>query len=203
MINQEKLTNLLKEIFTKKEKYSTKYNKLLTSFLEKASKLVELSKDLYQVEHTIKLNKISLKDYILNSDICIFLKENNLTDYSISELKRYMNSYEKNSLSNITSYKIALDLYTKLEEIEQVENKMINYELTEISSLLSSISAIKSISKNQYEDLYNKVISELKEQYIDKDLINSEDSNILLEILNDIFKFYLYGNKEIPLDLIK
>ena len=80
---------------------------------------------------------------------------------------------------------------------------MINYELTEISSLLSSISAIKSISKNQYEDLYNKVICELKEQYIDKDLINSEDSNILLEILNDIFKFYLYGNKEIPLDLIK
>ena len=48
------------------QKYNEKYNNILYDFLMKASELVELSKDLYQIEETIILNQISLKDYVLN-----------------------------------------------------------------------------------------------------------------------------------------
>ena len=39
-------------------------------FITKANELVELSDDDYQIEKTIKLNKISLKSYILDSPCC-------------------------------------------------------------------------------------------------------------------------------------
>lgn len=60
------------------------------SFVTKAYELVDLSEDLYQLEHTIKLNQISLKDYILNSEICNFLKNNNINNYSIEDLKGFI-----------------------------------------------------------------------------------------------------------------
>ena len=60
------------------------------SFVTKAYELVDLSEDLYQLEHTIKLNQISLKDYILNSEICKFLKNNNINNYSIEDLKGFI-----------------------------------------------------------------------------------------------------------------
>ena len=51
-------------------------NNKLFHFITKATELVESSEDMYQIEKTIKLNKISLKGYILDSPCCSFLKEN-------------------------------------------------------------------------------------------------------------------------------
>ena len=76
MNNIENIGIEILEIFTEKQNYDEKYNNLMFSFVTKAYELVDLSEDLYQLERTIKLNQISLKDYILNSEICSLAEQN-------------------------------------------------------------------------------------------------------------------------------
>ena len=68
------------ELFTEKQKYDKKFNNTMFNFLTRAPELVDLSDDIYQIEHSIILNKISLKDYILSSELCKMLKENNISN---------------------------------------------------------------------------------------------------------------------------
>ncbi len=189
------------EIFTEKQNYDEKYNNLIVSFITKAYELVDLSEDLYQLEHTIKLNQISLKDYILNSEICNFLKNNNINNYSIKDLKYYMQKYEDQNISDLTSYKLALELYEKLDEIKNIENSKIEYEINRMCNILEEISDVKKIDKSKYQDLYNQLLDQIKVKYLDNNLIDDKIYNYVVQILNDIFNYYLYGNKEIPVDM--
>ena len=199
MDNIKNIKDEILEIFTEKQNYDEKYNSLMFDFLTKAYELVELSEDLYQVENTIKLNQISLKDYILNSEICNFLKKNNFNNYSIEDLKEYMQKCENQNISNIASYKLALELYEKLEEIKDIENSKIDYEVSRMSNLLDNINNIESIDKDKYQDLYNDLLQQVKVKYLDNNLIDNRLNNYVVQILNDIFNYYLYGNKEVPL----
>ena len=189
------------EIFTEKQNYDEKYNNLMFSFVTKAYELVDLSQDLYQLEHTIKLNQISLKDYILNSEICSFLKNNNINNYSIEDLREFMKKYEIQNISDITSYKLALELYEKLDEIKSIENAKIDYEINRMSNILEDISNVENIDKDKYQDLYNHLLEQIKVNYLDNNLIDDKINNYVVQILNDIFNYYLYGNKEIPVDM--
>lgn len=199
MNNIENIGVEILEIFTEKQNYDEKYNTLMFNFVTKAFELVDLSGDLYQVEHTIKLNQISLKDYILNSEICNLLKDNNINNYSIEDLKEYMQKYENQNISYITPYKLALELYEKLEEIKDIENSKIDYEVSRMSNLLDNINNIESIDKDKYQDLYNDLLQQVKVKYLDNNLIDNRLNNYVVQILNDIFNYYLYGNKEVPL----
>jgi len=201
MNNIENIGVEILEIFTEKQNYDEKYNNLMFSFVTKAYELVDLSEDLYQLEHTIKLNQISLKDYILNSDICSFLKNNNINNYSIEDLKNFMQKYESQNISDITSYKLALELYEKLDEIKNIENAKIDYEINRMSNILEDISNVKNIDKDKYQDLYNRLLEQIKVKYLDNNLIDDKINNYVVLILNDIFNYYLYGNKEIPVDM--
>ncbi len=195
MYNIENIKDEILEIFTEKQNYDEKYNSLMFDFITKAYELVELSEDLYQVEHTIKLNQISLRDYILNSEICNYLKDNNFNNYSIEDLKEYMQKHENQNTSNIASYKLALELYEKLEEIKDIENSKIDYEVSRMSNLLDNINNIESIDKDKYQDLYNDLLQQVKVKYLDNNLIDNRLNNYVVQILNDIFNYYLYGNK--------
>lgn len=185
------------KIFNKREELENKYNKLMNEFKTKANYLVELSLDLYQIEHTIRLNQISLKDYILNSEICIFLKENNYSNYSIDELKKYFDKYEDNN-NEIDSYRLALSLYEKLDEIKELEDGIIKLELDGLNNIFKNIYSIKKIEKDKYEELYNNLVIELKDLF-NNNLIDKEIYNNILIMFNDIFNYYLKGNKEIDL----
>lgn len=202
MNNIENIGIEILEIFTEKQNYDDKFNNLMFNFVARAYELVDLSQDLYQVEHTIKLNKISLKDYILNSEVCNFLKDNNVSNYSIQDLKEFMDRYEKQNISDITSYRLALDLYEKLEELENLESQKIDYEITRLSNILEEVSEIKNTNKEQYQKLYNDILLQVKEKYLDNNLIDDKMNNYIVQILNDIFNFYLYGNKEVPLEIM-
>ncbi len=195
MYNIENIKDEILEIFTEKQNYDEKYNSLMFDFITKAYELVELSEDLYQVEHTIKLNQISLRDYILNSEICNYLKDNNFNNYSIEDLKEYMQKHENQNTSNIASYKLALELYEKLEEIKDIENSKIDYEVSRMSNLLDNINNIESIDKDKYQDLYNDLLQQVKVKYLDNNFIDNRLNNYVVQILNDIFNYYLYGNK--------
>lgn len=201
MNNTENIGALILEICTEKQKYDKEYNDLMDSFVTKAYELVDLSEDLYQVEHTIKLNQISLKDYILNSEMCNFLKNNNINNYSIDDLKRFMEKYENQSISDITSYKLALELYEQLDKIKDIEDSKIDYEINSMSNILEDINNIKSIDKEKLHDLYNTLWQEIKEKYLDNSFIDEKIYKYIIQILNDIFNYYLYGNKEIPIDM--
>lgn len=199
MYNIENIKDEILEIFAEKQNYDEKYNSLMFDFITKAYELVELSEDLYQVEHTIKLNQISLKDYILNSKICNYLKDNNFNNYSIEDLKEYMQKYENQNPSDIASYKLALELYEKLEEIKDIEKSKIDYEISRMGNLLDNVSNIESVTKDKYQDLYNDLLQQVKVKYLDNNLIDDKTHNYIMQILNDIFNYYLYGNKEILL----
>ena len=201
MDNMKNIKDEILEIFTEKQNYDEKYNSLMFDFLTKAYELVELSEDLYQVENTIKLNQISLKDYILNSEICNFLKKNNFNNYSIEDLKEYMQKCENQNISNIASYKLALELYEKLEEIKNIENLKINYEISQMGNLLDNIHNVKNIDKDKYQELYKDLLQQVKVKYLDNNLIDNKLNEYLVQILNDIFNYYLYGNKKIPLEI--
>ena len=197
MDNIKNIKDEILEIFTEKQNYDEKYNSLMFDFLTKAYELVKLSEDLYQVENTIKLNQISLKDYILNSEICNFLKKNNFNNYSIEDLKEYMQKCENQNISNIASYKLALELYEKLEEIKNIENLKIDYEISQMGNLLDNINNVKNIDKDKYQELYKDLLQQVKVKYLDNNLIDNKLNEYLVQILNDIFNYYLYGNKEI------
>lgn len=137
------------------DKIHDSINNKMFQFITKANELVELSEDMYQIEKTIKLNKISLKGYILDSPCCSFLKENNISDYTINELKNYLVRYEKSSNEDCTSYYLALSLYELLEEIEKAVDNRISLEIDKISELTNTIRKIKNIDSNEYEYLYN------------------------------------------------
>ena len=82
-----KLSLKILESYMDIDKIHDDINSKMFQFITKANELVELSEDMYQIERTIKLNKISLKGYLLDSPCCAFLKENNVEDYTIEDLK--------------------------------------------------------------------------------------------------------------------
>ena len=166
-------------------------------FITKANELVELSDDDYQIEKTIKLNKISLKSYILDSPCCTALKENNIVDYTIEELKKYINQYEKALNEDSSKYHLALSLYGVLETIEIAVDKKINKELELISTLFIDIKSINNISSNEYESLYYNAKNKIYNNYKNTN-INEKAYNICIQILNDIFNFYISGYPTIP-----
>lgn len=173
-------------------------NNKMFQFITKANELVELSEDMYQIEKTIKLNKISLKGYILDSPCCSFLKENNISDYTINELKNYLIKYEKSSNEDCTSYYLAVSLYELLEEIEKMVDDKISLEIYKISELTNIINKIKNINSNEYEGLYNEVKNELSQKYLNQNLIDDKSYGICIQILNDILNFYMSGYPDIP-----
>lgn len=182
------MENKILEISNKRKSYEIKYNDLIIEFITKAYELVELSNDVYQVEKTIKLNKISLKDFILNSDICNILKNNNIKDYTISELKKYFSEYEQHNDVDIDVYKKALYLYELLKEIEKVEAEKIEYLINSLDSVCI-IKEINSIENNRFQELYNRILNSMKSRLSDEIYLKFS------RMIDDIFSYYLYGNK--------
>ena len=127
------------------------------------------------------------------------MKDNNFNNYSIEDLKEYMQKYENQNPSDMISYKLALELYEKLEEIKDIEKSKIDYEISRMGNLLDNVSKIESVTKDKYQALYNDLLQQVKVKYLDNNLIDDKTNNYVMKILNDIFNYYLYGNKEIPL----
>lgn len=185
------------ELYVEIDKIQDEINNKMFNFITNANQLVELSEDDYQIEKTIKLNKISLKSYILDSPCCSSLQENNITNYSIEELKNFFVKYEKIYNEDLSKYYLALSLYEILEEIEKLVDKKIEREISEISNIFNDIRNIQNIVSDEYEKLYfdskNKINIEYK-----NNKINDMAYNLCIQLLNDIFNFYMNGYPNIP-----
>lgn len=187
------------EIYQKKEKTDEKITNLINDFLTKAHELVTLSNDFYQIEKTIRLNKISLKDYLLNSEICKYLEETNNVFYTLNDLKRYITTYEKVNNMELTSYTMAINLYEELEKIEKLEDRKIEYELENLIPFIKELENLKSLTSD-YQTLYNSCLNNLKIAYLDKGLISQSNYQYLRYILADIFNYYDKGHLKISRD---
>ena len=173
-------------------------NNKIFNFITKANELVDLSEDMYQIERTIKLNKISLKGYILDSSCCKVLEENNISNYSIEELKQYLMKYEQTSNDDCSSYYLAIFLYELLETIEKLVDNKIELEVNKLSELAPSIREIENITNNNYGNLYNQIKNQLGNDYLNKNLIDDKLFNICVQMMNDVFNYYISGYPDIP-----
>lgn len=196
----DNINNKILESYNNIKKIQSVINDNLVTFLTKAAELVEMSEDMYQIEKSIKFNKISLKSYILDSECCIALKNNNIVDYTIDELKSYLENYENVENKDCSSYYLAISLYELLENIEKdVENK-INLEIQLLLQFDGALGNIEGINVEEREALYNKVKVTLTNNYWRKGVITEENFGILIEMLNDIFNYYVNGYSTIPND---
>ena len=185
------------ESYVEIDKIHDDINKAMFNFITKANELVNLSEDDYQIEMTLRLNKISLKGYVLDSEICTQLHENNITDYSIDELKQYLTQYEKKYNTDCLKYLLALSLYEQIEQIEQLVDSKIDLEIKELGKIISGITTISNVDKSEYEKLYTNLKNQLDEYYTNQKL-DEKSYNICVQILNDIFNFYINGYPNIP-----
>ena len=185
------------ESYVEIDKIHDDINKAMFNFITKANELVNLSEDDYQIEMTLRLNKISLKGYVLDSEICTQLHENNITDYSIDELKQYLTQYEKTYNTDCLKYLLALSLYEQVEQIEKLVDSKINLEINELNKIIPNITTISNVDKSEYERLYTNLKNVLDEYYKNQKL-DDKSHNICIQILNDIFEFYINGYPNIP-----
>lgn len=185
------------ELYVEVDKINNAINNKIFDFITKANELVELSEDDYQIEKTLMLNKISLKGYVLDSDLCNELSKNNINDYSINELKNYIIQYEKSFDIDYSQYLLALSLYELIEDVEKQVDSKIELEISELSNIIQSISDIKNTDKTNYENLYYNFKSQL-DDFFKENKLDEKSYGICIQILNDIFNFYISGYPNIP-----
>lgn len=177
------------EVYEKIESLNNEIDGSLTDFIIHANQLVELSEDDYQIEKTIRLNKISLKDYILNSSCCLTLKENNITHYSLEELEQFLIQYEERFHEDLSRYYLAISLYQQLENIESLVDSKIEMEITAVSYYYGDIQLIKKQDKKEYETLYGAIKEAIAIDY-KHDKLTHQEYLIYIKLVDDIFEFY-------------
>lgn len=180
------------------EKIHDDINNKIFQFITKANELVELSEDMYQIERTIKLNKISLKGYLLDSPCCTFLKENNIKDYTIEDLKNYLVKYEQLNNEDCSKYYLAVSLFELLEDIENLVEDKIDLEISKIFELTPLINDIDKTNLNDYERLYNDIKKDINNKYLNQNLIDDKSFDTCMRFVNDIFNFFISGYPDIP-----
>jgi len=193
-----KLSLKILESYMDIDKIHDDINSKMFQFITKANELVELSEDMYQIERTIKLNKISLKGYLLDSPCCAFLKENNVEDYTIKDLKNHLMKYEQLNNEDCSQYYLAVVLFELLEEIESLVEDKIDLEISKIFELTPLINNIDKINYNEYEKLYNEIKKELSDKYLNQNLIDDKSFKTCMGFVNDIFNFFISGYPDIP-----
>lgn len=185
------------ESYVEIDKIHDDINNKMFNFITRATELVELSEDDYQIEKTLKLNKISLKGFILDSSCCINLNMNNIINYSIQELKAYLMQYQNKYNEDYSKYYLAVSLYELIEEIENLIDSKISLEIENLSRIIPNIKSIKEIDKAKYEEVYFNSKNYINEYF--KNLkLDEKTYDICIQSLNNIFNFYISGYPNIP-----
>ncbi len=117
----------------------------------------------------------------------------NVSNYSIDELKKYLYSYDSQSDCSLKG----ILLYELLEKIENLVDKKVNLETKELGNIINNPIEIKNIDKSNYENYYFNIKSNLDNiKNISK--LDEKSYDISIQILNDIFNFYMNGYPSIP-----
>lgn len=197
-MEEKKYSTSILETYIEVEKYNQQINKKLFNFITKCSELEELSGHKFEIQKTIELNKIYFQGYVLDSEICKYLKGNMVNNYSIKQLRNFINQYENKFNKDLSSYYIALELYELADSIEDLIDDKVEFELKKLSELVNVIGEIENINSNEYENLYNKVKNEIFSKYLKLNLIDYKSFSICTQMINDIFNYFISGYIDIP-----
>ena len=185
------------ESYVEIDKIHDEINNKMFNFITKATELIELSDDEFQIEKTLKLNKISLKGFILESPCCLSLNMNNIINYSLQELKNYFIQYQNSFNEDCSKYYLAISLYELIEEIESLVDSKTNLEIESLSKIIPNITIIKNIDKDKYEEMYLNIQKQLND-YLKNEKLDEKTYNICIGTLNNVFNFYVSGYPNIP-----
>lgn len=192
MKDKNYITSIL-DTYKEVKKYNQQIDEKLISFITKCLEFEKLSEHKYEIQRTFELNKIYFQGYVLDSEICKYLKDNVTNNYSIKQLRIFINQYENNSNEDLSTYYMVLDLYEQADSIEDLIDTKVEYEIKRIYELTSIIGDIENVENDEYEMLYNKIKSEIKSKYLSSNLIDDNSFSICVQILNDIFNYFISG----------
>lgn len=184
----------VKEIILKVSAYNKQIGEQLEDFTTGCYTLKETSAGKYQVQKTTILNKIYLQGYILDSKLCRQFKANNITNYSLTNLRDYITKNYNNLDTDYTSYYQALSLYEKANNLEELIDDKIELEIDLLSNYEQDIEKLKyqELKKEQLVAFYK----EIKEKLVKKltnNIMASQTKNTIFIILNDVFEFFWSG----------
>ncbi len=166
----------------------------LQDFVTGCYALKDSSAGEYQLQKTIELNKIYFQGYVLNSKLCTDLKSRQINDYSLTDLKDYINKNFNTFEEDYSSYYQALELYEKANVIEELIDKKIETEIDFLGYFDDEIKLLKyeEVAKDKlpsfYKNIKDKLIKSFQEHNID-----DITKNNYINFLNDIFEFFWSG----------
>lgn len=184
----------MEEIIKTIKLYNNNIQERMTKFISDCYSLEESSNGEYQVQKTIELNKIYFQGYILDSKICRNLQKDNIDDYSLTDLKEYINKNFNYLEIDCTPYYEALILYEKANALEDLVDKKIELEIDFLSNYVSKLKILKEqvLDKEELVNLYSQAKEELVND-LAKKVIASEEQDNYFNILNDIFEYFWSG----------
>lgn len=183
------------------DKYNQNINEKIYSFMTKSKELEEVSDNDYKIQKSLEMNKIFFRGYILESSVPMMLEEVNQTNYTMEQLKNFMKNYEnQNQNEKFYPYYLAFDLYDMVDEIEELVDRKIDYEMELFNNINISVDKLFDINKDEYESYYVEIKNRLSSELLNKNLIDDKIYNLCIQILNDIFNYYISGYPDIPID---
>lgn len=189
-MDKKEIINGINELYNYHMDFENVFMNNLSRFYNEAEKLVTLSNGKYQIEKNIKLNKISIKGYILDSDI---IKKFNLDEFRLFELKQYLNNIKSDDKYNIM---VAIKLYEILDNMEQVELNQISNSLYYIQMITGSLFEEEIEDKSNLSTSYNNLLNIIN-NYKKSNILNGDLYNKIIYCLNFLFNYYVNGSRKI------
>ena len=127
-------------------------------------------------------------------DLLSNLKKDNITDYSLTTLKNYLNQNFNSLEIDCTPYYEALILYEKANALEDMVDEKIELEIDFLSEYVEEIKILKYevMAKdklfNFYKDIREKLVKTLSLEQV-----SDITKNNYINILNNIFDFFWSG----------
>lgn len=184
----------MEEIIKTIKLYNNNIQERMAKFISDCYSLEESSNGEYQVQKTIELNKIYFQGYVLDSKICRNFQKDNIDDYSLTDLKEYINKNFNDLEIDFTPYYEALILYEEANALEDLVDKKIELEIDFLSNYVSKLKILKEqvLDKEELVNLYSQAKEELVND-LAKKVIASEKQDNYFNILNDIFEYFWSG----------
>ncbi len=173
------------------------YSKTLYQFLEESGELVNLTEQLYQIEDTLELNRISLKGLILESNLCNALDSSGI-EYSLNDLKKYL--YQNVNNPEIDSEVIGkeITLYETIEEIINYEKNQIDNMANIIGNLINDKELLERIDNKEKLITNKKLIIEKNNSLLKEMILDDYTKNILDNMIEQIFNNYMQVENKLP-----
>ena len=192
-MNDNELVENINTLYNLYVENENNFTNILNIFYNNVYDLVNLSNGKYQIENTIKLNKVSIKGYILESDFVKHLNNINIKEFKLNELKKYLIQTQNENNEHLL---LAIKLYELLDQLEIIEKNEID-DLIDYIQIITGISIRNKLTnKDELAVIYNLLSNKIGE-YEKNKLIDENLKNRFLDCLNVLFNYYINGSRKI------